>query len=117
MSPEPWQERVRHMLTAIKEIRQFTAGMDRDTFKSDLKTVRAVCADFNIIGEAAKHIPDSVQERTPTIPWPKVRGMRNFIVHAYQLVDEDILWDTIERDLDPLEAALIALLAEEETNE
>jgi len=76
------------MLEAIGEIREFTHGMDRVAFKADAKTVKAVCMNFNIIGEAVRHIPEEIRDKSPQIPWVRVRGMRNFIVHVYHAIDE-----------------------------
>jgi len=63
-----------------------------------------------IIGEAANHIPDDVQEAHGDVPWVLMRAMRNRVVHIYFDVDPDILWDTVNNDLpklvDPLERML-----------
>jgi uncharacterized protein with HEPN domain len=50
-----------------------------------------------IIGEAANHVPDDVQEAHQDVPWTVMRAMRNRVVHAY--FDIDILWDTVQHDL------------------
>ena len=62
----------------------------------------AVEMNFIIIGESANHIPDSVEEKFPEIPWNLMRAMRNRIVHAYFEVDEQLLWDSIQNNLEPL---------------
>ena len=58
--------------------------------------------NFIIIGEAASHITEEIEEKYPTIPWNLMRAMRNRIVHAYFNVDEKLMWDTITNDLPPL---------------
>lgn len=110
MSPRGWQDRVRDILDAIAEIRDFTRGMDFETFKDDDKSIRAVEMNFIIIGEAANQIPDEVEERYPSIPWALMRAMRNRIVHVYFNVDERLMWDTVQNDLPPLAAELEKLL-------
>lgn len=110
MSPRGWQDRVRDILDAIAEIRDFTRGMDFETFKDDDKSIRAVEMNFIIIGEAANQIPDDVEERYPSIPWALMRAMRNRIVHVYFNVDERLMWDTVQNDLPPLVAELEKLL-------
>jgi uncharacterized protein with HEPN domain len=87
VSLKPWQERVEHILDAIAEIEVFLAGMGRDEFLADAKTLKAATANLTIIGEAARHIPDAVVQSSPHIPWPLMRGMRNRIVHGYYQVD------------------------------
>ena len=65
MLPRAWSERLRDILDAIAEIKTFTQGMDFDAFRNDPKTLRAVELDFIIIGEAAHHIPETVQAAHP----------------------------------------------------
>ena len=83
MFPRGWIERIRDILDAIAEIETFTQGMDFDALRNDPKTLRAVELDFIIIGEAAHHIPETVQAAHPEIPWHLMRAMRNRLVHVY----------------------------------
>ena len=110
MSPRGWQDRIRDILDAIVEIRQFTRGMDYETFKEDDKSIRAVEMNFIIIGEAANQIPEEVEEKYTAIPWILMRAMRNRIVHVYFKVDAKLMWDTIQNDLPPLIPELEKLL-------
>jgi uncharacterized protein with HEPN domain len=105
-----WQDRIRDILDAIAEIRNFTRGMDYETFRKDDKTVRAVEMNFIIIGESANQIPEEIQEKYPAIPWNLMRAMRNRIVHVYFQIDEKLMWDTIQNDLPPLTTILEKLL-------
>lgn len=66
--------------------------------------------DLVIIGEAANHIPDEVQEAHDDVPWVLMRAMRNRVVHVYFDVDPDILWDTVQTDLPKLVDPLKRLL-------
>lgn len=59
----------------------------------------AVERNFEVIGEAAKRIPESVREQNPQIPWKEMAGMRDMIAHEYDEIDLDEVWETIERDL------------------
>lgn len=110
MSPRRWSERVRDILDAIAEIQAFIKGMDFAAFETDIKTMKAVELNFIVIGEAASHIPDSVQAGHPEIPWSSMRAMRNRLVHVYFSVDPSIVWDTIQNDILPLVPPLNALL-------
>ena len=102
MSPRRWQQRIRDILEAATEIRSFTAGISYEQFVNDLKTVKAVIADFAVIGEAAGRIPDEVAAAHPQVPWQRMRAMRNKLVHIYFNVDTTLVWETIENDLPPL---------------
>ena len=59
-----------------------------------------------LTGEAAGQVPRATQKRYPDIPWPKIVSMRNRLIHGYDFVDYDILFDTITHDLPPLIDAL-----------
>lgn len=110
MSIRSWQERIEDILAAIAEIEAFIAGMDRDQFLADAKTLKAVVADLTIIGEAAAHVPAATVQSHPEIPWPMMTGMRHRIVHGYYQVDPVIVWDTCQNDLKPLIPLLQSLL-------
>ena len=65
-----------------------------------------------LVGEAASQVPEETQAQYPQIPWPQVIGMRHRLIHGYDKVDYDILWETIERNLPDLIAALDRALNE-----
>ena len=110
MSVRSWQERLEDILAGIAEIETFIAGLSRDEFLADAKTLKAVAADLTIIGEAAAHVPADTVQAHPEIPWALMTGMRHRIVHGYYQVDPVIVWDTCQNDLAPLAPLLQALL-------
>jgi uncharacterized protein with HEPN domain len=112
VSLKPWQERVQEILAALVEIETFIAGFDRQQFLCDAKTQKAVVANLTIIGEAARHVPESIAGGTSEVPWTVMRGMRNQVVHGYYQVDPVIVWETCQNDLPPLIAPLEKLLCE-----
>lgn len=114
MSPDraarAWPARVRDILDAIDEINRFVAGMDRAAFIADPKTLKAVLADFQIIGEATAHIPRDIQDMHPSVPWKLMRQMRNVVVHVYFAIEPVIVWQTIQDNLPGLRLQLAAIL-------
>lgn len=112
MSPRDWVLRIDDILEAIERIMQYTAGMTWETFSTDDKTIDAVVRNVEIIGEAARHIPDDIVAQYPDIPWDSMRGMRNILIHEYFLVSVPILWQTVTRNLAPLVPELRRLLSE-----
>ena len=65
---------------------------------------------FRIIGEAVRTLPDEVRALAPDIPWSKIIGMRNVLVHGYFEIDADIVWEAVTRDIPALKPALEGLL-------
>jgi len=110
VSHRTWQERVQDILAAITEIQSFIAGLSKTEFLNDAKTLKAIVADLTIIGEAARHVDNSVIQAHPEIPWILMTGMRHRIVHGYYQVDPMVVWDTCQQDLDPLIQPLQQLL-------
>ena len=108
-----WKFRIRHILDAINTVQDYTTGMDYHAFRADQKTIDAVVRNFAVIGEAARHVPPDVQKTHPEIPWTRMRAMRNLLVHDYDRVDPEVLFETVRRDLPQVLAALEKLLHEQ----
>ena len=106
MQHRTWLFRIDDILDALSAIKTYVADMSYNKFTADRKTVDAVVRNLIIIGEAAVHIPDEVCQSHRNIPWQEMRAMRNFVVHEYFGVSDNILWDTIQIDLPPLEPLL-----------
>ena len=112
MPPRKWKFRLRHILEAIERIEEYTHGMDCDDFRGDQKTIDAVVRNFMIIGEAAQFVAKHVQEAYPDIPWLVMSDMRNVLVHEYDRVKAQVIWDTIRTDLPALVPLLRKVLDE-----
>ena len=110
MSPRSWQNRVEDILTCAQNIRDYTDGMSFESFLDDPKTIRAIAYEFTTIGEAARVIPAEIQERFPEVPWGKMQGIRNVLVHEYFRLDEEILWKASQEDIPPLITVLEQIL-------
>ena len=106
MSPRAWRERIEDILSCARNIRDYTEGMSFDAFLDDPKTIRAVAYEFTTIGEAVRAIPLEIQKQFTDIPWGKMQGIRNVLVHEYFRLDEEILWEASQEDIPPLIAAL-----------
>ena len=110
MPSRDWQNRVKDVLAAITEIREFTGEITFDEIQGDRKTIRAVLYNLAIIGEAVRGIPPELESEHPEIPWDDVRGMRNVVIHEYFQVNMSIIWQTIQEDLVSLESSLRQLI-------
>jgi len=112
VSTRNWRLRIEDILTAILNIHAYTKGMDYLTWSNDQKTIDAVVRNFEIIGEAANHVPVEIQTRYPDVPWHQMRGIRNILIHEYFGVDDEVIWEAIQKDLPFLEKSLKALITE-----
>lgn len=84
--------------------------MDFATFKDDQKTLDAVIRNLEIIGEAARFIPEDVEEKYPDIPWLEMRGIRNILAHEYFGVSASIIWETVTKNLQEIKPKIKSLL-------
>ena len=100
---------------ACQNISQFIAGMTWAQFAQDQKTIYAVVRAFEIIGEAAKKVPLSVRKRHAKVPWKKMVGMRDKLIHEYFGVNYQVLWKTAQEDI-PTVQPLVAKVLEEESS-
>ena len=100
------------MLEAVRRVRSYTAGLDEPSFRADSKTIDAVLRNLEILGEAAKCVPEDVRARAADVEWRKISGMRDFLVHVYFAVNLDIVWDVVTHKLPALEPSLVRLLRE-----
>ncbi len=87
---------------SIAKIEKYTKDLSINGFKKDSKVIDAVIRNLEIIGEAAKNIPQEAKTKNRLIPWQEIIAMRNKVIHEYFGVDLDILWETIKRDIPKL---------------
>lgn len=105
MSPDD-RIRLQHMADAVRSAQRFLSGRKREDLDTDeilrFATVRAL----EIIGEAASRVSPPGRAQLPAIPWTRVVGMRNRMVHAYFDIDHDVVWRTVQAELPALLAVL-----------
>lgn len=84
----------------------FTRGLDQDAFFDDLRTQSAVLHQLMVLGKAVRRLSPGFREGHPEVPWSLIAGMRDMLIHAYDSVDLDEVWRTMERDIPQLLNAL-----------
>jgi uncharacterized protein with HEPN domain len=102
---------------ACQKVRRYTQGSTFEEFTRDEKTFDAVLRNLEIIGEAAKNIPDEVREHYPEIEWRKISGLRDIVAHEYFAVDEEIIWDIIRNEISGLLEKVAEILSVEDAED
>lgn len=94
-----YKDYVVDIIEAMKKIEKFTKNLTSEDFRADEKTVLAVIRLLEVIGEAAKKIPPAVKEKYKQIPWKRMAGMRDKLIHEYFGVNIKVVWKAIKEDL------------------
>jgi uncharacterized protein with HEPN domain len=87
---------VEDILDAMDKAEILLTDVTYDQFANDFRIHYAVVRVLEIIGEATKRLPSSLRDQYPTIPWKGMAGMRDRIIHGYDMVDYEIVWNTVK---------------------
>ena len=101
---------LRDILEAADKIGRYVQGMTRDQLATDTRTLDAVVRNLEVIGEAAKNIPEAVRAASPEIEWKKIAGLRDILIHQYFGIDLDIVWDIVRNKVPALATSVRRLI-------
>lgn len=102
MSKRSLQELCQDILEAGRRILDYTEGISYETFQDNTQIHDAVVRNLEVLGEAARRVPENDRARFPKIPWREMAGTRDRLIHDYFGVNLDIVWEIIQKDLTPL---------------
>ena len=94
--------RLQHMLDAAREAVSFAKGRTRDDLSQDRMLLLSLVKEVEIVGEAASRVSPAGQVSTPGVPWEKLTGMRNRLIHGYFDWNVDVIWATVNSNLPQL---------------
>ncbi len=97
---------IQDILEAINDIGDFIKGTDFDGFVKDKKTINAVVRSLEVIGEATKKIPKNVRDKHSSIPWKKMAGMGDKLIHEYFGIDVEMVWKVAKDEIPPLKPSI-----------
>lgn len=101
-----------HILEALQKIELYVSKISYEEFLSEDLVLDAVVRELEIIGEASRKISEEYKNEHPQLPWSKMAGMRNKLIHEYFGVDKKIIWETCQTDLKDLKVVLLPLVTE-----
>ncbi len=101
---------IKYMLESIALIQEYTREVSREDFLGRTYLQDAVIRRLEIIGEAVKSLPPDFRDRHDEIPWQRMAGMRDVLIHEYFGVDLNLTWQTVQQDLPVLKSKLEEVL-------
>jgi len=101
------------ILESIDRIDTYTEGVEYDSFSHNQMLIDAVIRNLEIIGEAARNVPEEIKNKYNEIPWKKMIGLRNMLIHGYFGVDESIVWEIIKKNLPEVRPYILKAIQEE----
>ena len=101
---------IKDIIEAIESIEKFIEDMTLEEIMEDDKTSSAVIRKFEIIGEAAKYVPDKIKEKNKNVQWKSMAGMRDRLIHAYFGIDYNLVWSAIKTEIPKLKPKLKKLI-------
>ncbi len=113
MSERDYRLFLQDILDSIVKMEKYTKDIDFKGFRTNDMIMDAVIRNFEIIGEATVNIPNEIQKKYSSIPWKKMKAMRNIVIHEYFGLDYNIAWRTIKKSLPALKVKIIRAIKQE----
>lgn len=98
-----------HIIESIEALEKYSQNLSKEDFSNSLLIQDAICRRLEIIGEAANKLDDEFKEKNPVVPWNKIVGMRNLLIHEYFQVDLDQVWNTIQKSIPELKKQILQI--------
>ncbi len=105
---------IRHILESILLIEEFTSGQNKRSFMDSKMMQAAIIRQLEVIGEAAKLVPEPFRKKHPEVPWNEMARTRDKLIHGYFGVDLNLTWDIVVRDLHVVKKRIEKILEKEE---
>lgn len=106
MKIRDYRDYLQDISDSIDDVGNFTKDMTFEKFAKDRKTINAIIRSIEVIGEATKKLPTSVKDKHPSIPWKRMAGMRDKMIHEYFGIDVEILWKVVKEDIPSLKTSI-----------
>lgn len=101
-----WRLYVADMRELCARVAEYTDGLSREDFLGRRLVYDATLRNLELLGEAARNVPEAARALAPDIPWRRIVGVRNVLIHGYLGIDDDIIWDIVQNEIGKLLRAL-----------
>ena len=98
------------ILESIKKIEKYTKDLDYKKFSENELIIDAVIRNLEVIGEAVKNLPAELKDKYPDLPWRKIAGLRDILIHEYFGLDLSIIWDIVSNKIPELKSVVTKIL-------
>lgn len=109
------RQRLQDILDAIDDIERFTAGMSFAGYQADSLVRRATERSVEIVSESSRHVPQSLKDTHPSVPWRQIADIGNVFRHAYDRINDRRVWAVVTDDLRSLRRSVESMIAEIES--
>ena len=110
MKHRPYKIFIKDIAKAIDKIGRYIGSLSYGDFIENEMLVDAVLRNLEVIGEAATKVPKEVQQKYPNVPWRRMIGLRNIVIHEYFGVDLSIIWEIVTKNLPETRPAIAQIL-------
>ncbi len=100
---------IEHILESIQLIEKYSESKSEQDFRNSIQIQDSITRRIEIIGEAVKNIPAEIKDKYPDIPWKKIVGMRDILIHEYFGIDIDLTWEVVVRDIPDLKEQILQI--------
>ena len=106
-----WRLSLQDMLEACAKVREYASDLEFREFADQALVYDAIMWNLQILGEAAKNIPDDLRAKYPEAEWRKIAGLRDVLTHSYFRLHNETLWDVVQNKIPDLAEQLAQILA------